>query len=277
MKENILITVKTYPVLSRKYAELVCTAGVNDSGEWRRIYPIRFRQLHENKKYKKYQWITAEITKSDTDKRPETYKIINPDTIQTGETIDTKNNWEQRRIHFIDKVPLHNDLSKLISKAHNNELSLALFKPNNIIKFTHKKTETDWDKGKLDKLKHESIQGDLFFDEKEITENFDVVKKLPYKFSYCFNDINGKESTLMVEDWEIGALYWNCFNNTKGNEKIAVEKVKQKYFDSFVKRTSLNTLFVLGTTLQHHNKKAPNPFVIISVIPLPLNRQQLLF
>ena len=29
MIERILITVKTYPTLSSKYAELVCTAGVN--------------------------------------------------------------------------------------------------------------------------------------------------------------------------------------------------------------------------------------------------------
>ena len=35
--ERILITVKTYPVLSRKYAELVCTAGVTEAGEWRRV------------------------------------------------------------------------------------------------------------------------------------------------------------------------------------------------------------------------------------------------
>ncbi|MDF1814754.1 MAG: hypothetical protein P1V20_21290, partial [Verrucomicrobiales bacterium] len=48
MKERILITVKTYPTLSTKYAELVCTAGVNENGEWRRIYPIQFRQLADD-------------------------------------------------------------------------------------------------------------------------------------------------------------------------------------------------------------------------------------
>jgi hypothetical protein len=55
VKERILITVKTYPVLSLKYAELVCTAGVTESGEWRRLYPIKFRQLQDAQQYKKYQ------------------------------------------------------------------------------------------------------------------------------------------------------------------------------------------------------------------------------
>jgi len=61
MKEKILITVKTYPTFSTKYQELVCTAGVNENGEWRRLYPIPFRQLYKDKKYKKYQWIEKAI------------------------------------------------------------------------------------------------------------------------------------------------------------------------------------------------------------------------
>jgi len=38
MIENrkIFITVKTYPTLSKKYDELVCTAGILDDGSWAR-------------------------------------------------------------------------------------------------------------------------------------------------------------------------------------------------------------------------------------------------
>ena len=75
MKEKILITVKSYPTLSKKYAELVCTAGVNETGQWRRIYPVQFRQLNIEEKYKKYQWIEVELKKSTSDSRPETYQV----------------------------------------------------------------------------------------------------------------------------------------------------------------------------------------------------------
>jgi hypothetical protein len=34
---NILIAVKTYPTLSEKYDELVCTAGFKEDGTWIRI------------------------------------------------------------------------------------------------------------------------------------------------------------------------------------------------------------------------------------------------
>ena len=76
----------------------------------------------------------------------------------------------------------------------------------------------------------------------------------------------------MIEDWEIGALYWNCFKRAK-NEEIAVQKVKQKYFDEF--KTKDLFLF-LGTTKRFHNV-APNPFIIIGVFYPPVTEQKALF
>lgn len=40
---KVLIAVKTYPTLSAKYDELVCTAGFKEDGTWIRVYPIPFR------------------------------------------------------------------------------------------------------------------------------------------------------------------------------------------------------------------------------------------
>jgi hypothetical protein len=114
----------------------------------------------------------------------------------------------------------------------------------------------------------------LFKDEAALAEELKVVRKLPYKFSYRFKDIEGKESKLMIEDWEIGALYWNCLRSSQGNEAEAIDKVKTKYWDEFVVSKRFSPSLILGTTLEHHNKKAPNPFVIISVLAPPLELQQ---
>lgn len=56
-KLKVLITVKTYPIPSAKYDELVCTAGVTESGDFVRLYPVNFRDLPFSQQYKKYQWI----------------------------------------------------------------------------------------------------------------------------------------------------------------------------------------------------------------------------
>ena len=42
---KILITVTTYPLPSRSYDELVCTAGITEDGKWIRIYPVPLSSL----------------------------------------------------------------------------------------------------------------------------------------------------------------------------------------------------------------------------------------
>ena len=72
-KERVLITVKTYPTLSRKYGETVCTAGVRDDGTWVRIYPVPFRRLDEAEQYRKFDWIECRLARNSSDPRPETF------------------------------------------------------------------------------------------------------------------------------------------------------------------------------------------------------------
>jgi hypothetical protein len=277
MIERILITVKTYPTLSSKYAELVCTAGVNENGDWRRIYPVRFRQLQDGSQYKKYQWIEADIQKSTTDGRPESFKIANPDSLKLiGDPLPTTHKWQARKDVFQGKVPLELDLAKLIAGADANEKSLALFQPTEWLNFVVEKADRDWDAKKLALLEAERKQQDLFKDEKTLEEEFKVVQKLPYKFSYRLKDANSKQSTMMIEDWEIGALYWKCLQRANGDEAIAVQKVREKYWDSFVKSGTYDLTIVLGTTLKFHNQKGPNPYVIISVVPTPHEPQMAL-
>lgn len=170
MIEHILITVKTYPTLSSKYAELVCTAGVNENGDWRRIFPIRFRQLQHSDKYVKFQWIRTDIEKSTSDQRPESYRIINPDTLELlGSAINTNDRWSARRMEFHDKVPLHKILTDLILQAHDNQLSLAHFKPAKWLGFIIEECEREWNPDKLAKLDLERRQTDLF---KDMKRNF---------------------------------------------------------------------------------------------------------
>jgi len=77
---------------------------------------------------------------------------------------------------------------------------------------------------------------------------------------------------MMIEDWEIGMLYFNCLWRANSDENAAIVKVKDKYLNSFSKR---DLYFFLGTTKQFHNI-APNPFIIVGVFYPPIsspNRQ----
>lgn len=256
---KVLIAVKTYPTLSSKYDELVCTAGFLEDGSWIRIYPIPFRKLEYDKQYSKYDWIEVDLEKNNSDFRIESYK---PKSIENNfrkidEIKADGGSWDQRRKIILKKV--HTNMTALIVEAKDPQkyTSLAVFKPSEILSFEIEKTEREWDKEKLAQLKANAQQLDLF---KNSDNPFEVVRKLPYKFSYKFKSEDQKERTLMIEDWEIGQLYWNCLRRYEGDEAKACADVKKRYFDDFAKTKDL--YLFLGTTRVHH-LRAPNPFVII--------------
>lgn len=255
-KEKILITVKTYPSISAKYDELVCTAGFREDGSWIRIYPVQFRKKSYTEQYKKWQWIEIDVVKNTSDKRPESFRPISHDTpIKICSEIkpDGKS-WDERRKIALKKV-YTNKIELLRDAKDTNKLtSLAVFKPTEITDFKIEPTEREWKKEKIESLK----QMNLF--DSAINSKFEVVKKLPYKFSYTFLDDSNESSTLMIEDWEIGQLYWNSLKHNNGNEDLACQAVKKKYFGDFAKTKDLH-LF-LGSTKLHHFR-APNPFLII--------------
>ena len=266
-KERILITVKTYPTLSRKYGETVCTAGVREDGSWVRIYPVPFRRLDEAEQYRKFDWLECDLVRSHTDPRPETRHAADIRQLVPVGHMETDGNWRERRQLLLGKGTVHTRLQALIEGAKANTLSLAVFKPATIKDFVWEEDTREWDERKLAEMRNQSNQGELFAEE-AWRKTFQVIPKLPFSFSYRFTDADGRESEVQVLDWEAGALYWNCLRR-HGDEPTALEKVRAKYLDEF-KRTDLH--FFLGTTQQFHFV-APNPWVIIGVFPIPHERQ----
>lgn len=264
--ERVLITVKTYPTLSRTYTELVCTAGIREDGTWIRIYPSPFRFLEPDQRYRKYQWVELDLERNPSDPRPESYRPRNIDDIRTGEFIDTGRDWAERRRLVLDSNPIHTVLNDVIQGAKANVFSLATFKPTEILDFVAEDVEEDWDINRQRIAEQNIAQGSLF-DDSDATD-FRLMPKLPVKFSYRFRDEVGRESTLMIEDWEIGQLYWNCLKGT--DRPTAIGKVREKYLDEFATKHDLH-LF-LGTTRRWHGVAA-NPYVIIGVFYPPLVRQ----
>lgn len=94
--ERILIWGKTYPELSRRYSETVCTAGVRADGSPIRLYPVPLRYLNDENQYKLWDWIDVPVRKAE-DTRPESFKI-RADGIRHIDRVPTDDNeWAGRR------------------------------------------------------------------------------------------------------------------------------------------------------------------------------------
>ncbi len=255
--KKILITVTTYPLPSRSYDELVCTAGILEDGSWIRIYPIPLSFLNQVKKdtgFKKYTWIELDVKERMDDFRPESYSPNNYN-LKILAVLNTDNYWKERKKFCLRNI--YTNKAKLINDSQKPQnVSLATFKPSKIIDFIVEEDSREWKDEWLELRK----QTDLFTEIDSDPEK--LIPKIPYKFYYRFVDDEGVSSKLMIEDWEIFELYKNCLRKTN-DEKKAVELVKNKYFDMF---TTKNDIYLfLGTTKQWHMRRATNPFVIIGV------------
>jgi hypothetical protein len=272
IKERILVTVKTYPTLSRKYGETVCTAGIRGDGTWVRIYPVPFRRLDEAEQYKKFDWLECELIKNSEDSRPESFRPTDVNQLNPIGHVDTSNNWRERRRLILNTAKIYTRRQELIDGAKANIVSLAVFKPTRILDFIWEAEGREWDQSKVDEMRIRSGQG-VLFEEDAWRQTFRLIAKLPYSFSYRFEDADGKVSELQVLDWEAGQLFWNCMKQCSNVEPKALEMVKAKYFDEFTKK---DLHFFLGTTQQFHGW-AINPWVIVGVFPIPYELQTSLF
>lgn len=259
---RVLITVTTYPLPSRSYDELVCTAGILEDGSWVRIYPVPFRFLE----FHKYQWIELDLIEQERDFRPESRRPSKPDLsdLVVVSKLDTANKWSDRKDACLKNV--YTNLSKLIDDSKDpSNLSLAAFCPKAINKFIVEDDDREWKAEWLEQLR----QLDLF--SRKTCGPRIPVDKIPYKFKYEFEDDTGRSSTMTIEDWEVGALYRNCLADAEGDEDTAIAKVRQKYESEFLSTKDI-TLF-LGTTLEHHRRRHTNPFTIIGVFYPPKDYQ----
>ncbi len=254
-RRKILIATKTYPSISQKYRETVCTAGVllderEHPLQWIRIYPIRFRQLDFDKRFPRWSIINAKIERSDKDYREESYRI-DDDSIEIVRKINTNQNWEERKRLIL---PLQ---FQSIQNIQDLGKSLGIIKPKQIVRYYCNKTERDWNP------KQQAI-----LDQTDLFEPSVNLEKIPYQFGYKFIDDADKKHNYSISDWEISELYRKSRDSSNGNtleerEEEGKCKVRDKLERDFLSTKDL--YFIVGNLKNH-----PKAFMIIGIFYPPL-------
>jgi len=244
--KRVLITARTYPTPSSKDIEVSCTAGITDQGQWIRLYPIRYRFLDNDQRFRKYQWIEAQVTKS-SDHRPESYKI-NPDSIQIlSPPIKPDNKWQLRKnVVYSLQAP---SLCYLQHAQPQTRASLGFFKPREIMSLEiQPESNPNWTEEDLAKLE----RADLFQGRPA-----QPLEKVPYKFYYHFtcDEAGCAGHRLSCVDWEMGEA-WRGWQPKYGPAWEA--KFREKFEHEMI---DLNdTRFFVGTVKAH-----PNNWIIIGL------------
>jgi hypothetical protein len=258
-KKRALIVVRTYPTPARQGVEVSCTAAITDSGEWLRLFPVPWRLLPEDQRFRRYQWIEVGVTKS-RDPRPESHKIV-PDSIRILRgPLTTDYEWRERKETIF---PLR---AKSLCQLKRQQVAcgyptLGFFRPNRIEKLKISPCESEWTPAQRDILRQLHL-----FEERPQQE----LEKIPYDFQYRFfcddsECVNGH--TLICTDWEIGESWrkWHV-----GYAEHWEDAFRQKYEEEMINK--YDTHFFVGTMHGH-----PDVWIIVGLFYPPKGTELLIF
>ena len=257
-KKRVLIAVRTYPVPAHKGSEVSCTAGITEDGKWIRLFPVPYRFLDQDQRFKKYQWIEVETTKAPGDSRPESFKL-NADTLKTFDTISTVDGWRARK--EILKPLMRSSMCEIKREWDaSSHPTLGLFKPAEITRLVFEPAAAEWTAQQLDDLS----QADLF--QKGPKEK---LEKIPFNFKYEYRCSDSKCTghAMTCFDWEIGQSYRKWKNDYGDNWE---SKFRQRYEDEMINK--YDTHFFVGNMHQH-----PGTWIIVGLFYPPKQTQTDLF
>lgn len=226
-RERILIWGKTYPELSSKYLETVCTAGVTEAGRPVRLFPIPYRYLSQG--FEKYQWITASICKNPADSRPESFRI-NCDSIECGEKIPTTTDeWGKRAgAMFRDVSWQFPTVEALYEAQWSNGTSIGVVAPRSIKKIEILPRDENDVKSFEEKFQHlkltlEAKRAQLTLFEQTIPPEMKQLDFIRARFQITWecNDPACKGHKMQVLDWEV------CELQRKFGDEKALQKLQE--------------------------------------------------
>jgi len=250
--KRVLITVRTYPSPARKSIESSCTAGICD-GKWIRLFPMPYRQLKPNQKFRKYQWVEMRVQKARNDPRAESYNP-DPESIKPiPGVLPTDSQWEARKkLIFPLKSSSMCELQRI--RDEHGEPTLGIFKPTKIKRLKIEPDDADWTTDQK-----QALQQMQMFE----TEPPEELQKIPFKFSYDFECANTacNGHQMICTDWEMNELYRKVRESHGDNWEAPF---RQRYEDEMIHK--LDTHFYVGTIHQH-----PASWIIVGVFyPLPV-------
>jgi hypothetical protein len=248
--KRALIVVRTYPTPAKKGVEVSCTAAITDNGNWLRLFPVPYRFLSQDQRFRKYQWVEVTVTKA-SDHRPESYKL-KPDSIRIiSEPLSTANEWQARK-NIVFPLRAH-CLCCLMRqcKAHGHP-TLGLFRPKVIESLVIRPENPGWTSAQLAVLR----QGHLFdrMPDKEL-------EKVPFSFRYHFrcDETECSGHKMICTDWEMGQA-WRKWKAKYGEGWEA--KFRQRYEQEMIQKN--DTHFFVGTVHRH-----PETWIIVGLFNPP--------
>jgi hypothetical protein len=234
-----VVLVKALPQPSKTYGETVCCAGVTADGEWKRLFPVRFRHLGGDSSFSRWDWVRFTYRAPTRDRRAESCHVYE-DSIVVEHRLAPD---ERSRL----LAPL---ITGSAIAAMESGKSLTLVRPLNTRFIAKRKSAADLAEER-EAYKMAAQQTSIF--DKELAE----LEPSPFDFRFQFEDVAGRHD-YQNGDWETHVMYWR-WRDLYG-EASALERMAGVYNDEYPMK---GMVFALG-----NQAKRPQTWQLLGVIRL---------
>lgn len=235
--ERILITVRTYPNVSKRYTEIVCTGGIAESGEWRRLFPVPLRYMEEKRQYRVWDIISVRLGDQSSDGRLESRR---PDTstLTVTEHLDS----HESRSHWVEPTAV--DSLRAGEAAGRTLFPVWVGKVKDLVV---ESDAADWEPWQRQKLNEEGLFG-----------KNKPLQKLPFRARFVWSDAAGDEHRSTFIAWECGET-WRQYRR-RYNDPL--DRLKQAFLERCQRSDRL--AFFVGNYKRH-----PQHFSVCGVYAPP--------
>lgn len=246
---RVSILVKALPQRSANHGETVCCAGVTAHGEFKRLYPIRFRHLGEDAAFKRWDWVDFKYRQPTSDRRSESCHVME-DSITVNGSMPSKD-----RASFLNRL-----VSASVKEAEAVGKSLALIRPRNT-RFYYKAKKPDEIEEERRTYADAARQGS-FFD-----EQLKALEPSPYEFRFKFEDAAAPHD-YANGDWEAHAMFFNG-RRREGSDQAALDWMSKTFNEVYPQK---GMLFCVGNMA-----KRPQTWQLLGVLRVDDTGQSSLF
>ncbi len=256
---ELMVNCKTYPSVSTKYIETVCTGGVQPNGDFVRLYPIPYRFMNSNEKYRRWEVVRVHAYRDDRDTRPESWHFEPGSTIQSIDYIST----DGRRWDWMKKA-VHESTTAMEAKGLTN--GCVEIEP---IDFYWEPDEKEWTPAQFNVIQ----QGMLFATANEMKS---LAERIPWQYRLKYRE----RSTGIEGDRKV--LQWSLYQGFRRERKDAssdefallavAERVRKRLFDpartvfailgthSLSRNWMISAIYDLPTEVIKNERKRPMLF-----------------
>jgi hypothetical protein len=234
-----VVLIKALPQPSKTYGETVCCAGVTAEGQWKRLFPVRFRHLRGNNSFSRWDWVRFAYRAPTRDKRVESCHVYE-DSISVECSLPDAE-WSRLLTPLITGSAI---------EAMEQGRSLTLIRPRNT-RFVAKRKSAAALAEEREAYKIAAQQTSIF--DKELAE----LEPSPFDFRFQFEDDAGRHD-YQNGDWETHVMFWRW--RDRYGEADTLERMASVFNDDYPKR---GMVFALG-----NQAKRPQTWQLLGVIRL---------